>query len=138
MREFKPTFPQFRDNGQGYLKEFLLKEGSIVVLFFCPTILNDDSQWEMVDLIERLKAKYGQKVLFNWLNSSEEKDARKIFSVNNCPTIILICRGKEFSRFVCSSSEPGICFELDELLNLTPCPGSIPGRIFIPSHSMGA
>lgn len=117
MGEFRPAFPQFKDNGRGYLADFIGKEKAVVVLFFSTSSINDGNDQEMVSIIERLFAKYGDRVKFFWLNPSEEKDVCKKLSINHYPTISLFYLGQELCKFVCPSSEQGIFYKIEALLS---------------------
>lgn len=113
MGEFKPTFPQFRDQGNGYLFDFLKKEESVVVLFFCPQYIDGQEPWDLIGLIERLAERYRQNVKFFWLDSLEEHTVAKKMAVNCRPVIVLFHKNREIGRFSCPSSEPGIFQEID-------------------------
>ena len=116
MGEFRPNFPQFKDQGNGYLFDFLKREEGVVVLFFCPQNIEGQEEWDLIHAVERLAEKYGQKVRFNWLNSAEEAILERQMSIKHRPIVFLFQGNKEISRFICSSSEPGMCFEIEEAL----------------------
>ncbi|MBU4204679.1 thioredoxin family protein [Patescibacteria group bacterium] len=122
MGEFKPTFPQFRDNGNGGFAE-LLKENNPLALFFTCTQNIDGEALNMSILAERFAERYGGRVRFFWVNSGEDKNICQQISINDVPTIVLFYQGKEVARFSCPSSEPGIYYHLDELLNPEPYSG---------------
>jgi|GEM_PF-5042251 len=129
MGEFRPTFPQFRDQGKGYLSDFLAKEGSPVVLFFCPREIDGQDSWELISLVERLSAQYWRSIKFFWLNPSEEGPLAGKMSIGRRPVIILIHKNQEIGRFTCSSSEPGIYYEIEALLNPRHSQSPIPIRV---------
>lgn len=116
MSEFRPNFPQLRDGGNGGFTNALNGNGPVMVFFVhLPTI--DDKTSELHSLVEKLLMQYGAKLRFFWVNSSEDENICHRMSLNGVPAIILFNQGKEVARFSCTSSEPGIRYNIDELLN---------------------
>lgn len=116
MEEFKPTFPQFRDDGNGSFAE-LLKGKSPFAVFFLRTKDLDGEPLDMARLVERLAAQYGSQIRFLWVDSDMDNALHQKLGLNGLPTLVLFSGGRIIAPFVCVSSEPGIRYELDELIH---------------------
>jgi len=115
MGEFKPTFPQFRDNGNGNFNELLKTDNPLAIFFLCTKNV-DGKSLNMTLLVERLAARYGSQARFFWVDSDIDKNLCEKLGFNGMPTLVLFCGGKEIAPFTCVTSEPGICYNLDELI----------------------
>ncbi|MBU3934473.1 thioredoxin family protein [Patescibacteria group bacterium] len=120
MEGFNPTFPQFKDGGNGNFSN-LLKEGKSLAVFFLYPKINSGEPLNMAHLVEDLATRYGGQVRFLWIDWDADMALCKRLGLRFSPVLVLFSGGREIASFVCSTSEPGISFILDGLV----CPDKI-------------
>ncbi len=115
MAEFKPTFSQFKEDGNGSFVDLLKRDNPLAIFFICPQNVDRESL-NMAVLVERIAARYGGQLRFFWIDSNTDRNLCQKLGLNGVPVLILFHKGKEIALFTCATSEPGICYNLDELL----------------------